>query len=888
MQIDWLAQTKLVAPRLREDLVPRQRLYDALNSLIHSHPLTLISAPPGYGKTTLLASLPVVFPGLPLTWISLGEEDNDPAHFLTVLLTALRRLKPDFGANMQAMLESYSNPAVDARRVIAVLINDVLESLGEVWVVMDDLHLISEPAVYGLVDGLLERLPPQMHLIIATRYDPPLALARLRARGQLAELRMSDLRFTADETRDFLNEKQCLKVSAEDIAQLQNRAEGWAAGLRLLAGSLDRIVTPEERRIFIQDLAQTNRYVFDFLAEEVLRRQEPETRAFLLRTSILPELTVPLCQAVTGRKDARMMLNRLYRRNLFLVQLDGSGQAFRYHALFAKFLQEQLEGESPEQVSHLHQLAGEALCREAPLRAIGHFLSAEQWEATAQIIEQPAVSEDLVRHGLLHTLRGWIEALPEATCAAHPRLLYLQGLCAIYIGAPDRALVFLEQARQALEWAGDAAGQGEVLLEMVNATNQLHDYPRQAVLTEQAMRFPLPPYGQVQLLVARAWQMIYEGNLQQADENLGRALEITLASDDVRAYQIIALLVNLQTAFLPSGPGRLEQYCRKVLAYFLDGIGPVQEGAHSVLGYTLLLRGDVDGAIAETEKALAIHQQIGGFPYTEAQTSFVQWLAFLVKGQYEAAEQVFLALIPWYERTPSLQPFLVTALYLIGRAYWMAHHWEQARQIETRIAGQENPQEYPEVAVSRRLMHALMEITDRHFVEAERTLLQAIAIEQLFPHAGLFGSPRVLLAYLYLQWDRERDAWSQFAPFLADCERKGLPGLILQEGLVALPLLRLAVARKAHVDFARRLLESLDVLEEHRLVTIPETGETLTPREVEVLQLIAAGASNQSIAKQLVISEHTVKVHITNLYAKLVVSSRTQAAARARELHIIS
>ncbi|HEY67719.1 MAG TPA: helix-turn-helix transcriptional regulator, partial [Thermoflexia bacterium] len=307
---DWLVQTRLHPPPLCGDVIPRPRLLDVLHTALTSYPLTLISAPAGYGKTTLLAaycaevqrgeplfsSTPLHFrPPAQIAWLSLEEEDNDPVHFLNGLIAALRCLNSACGTTAQMLFSSLPNPSAEARRIVGVLINDILETLPDPFaLILDDLHLITEPAVFAALDYLLERLPPQMHLVIATRHDPPLALARLRARGRLAELGLADLRFSGDEASLFLNERRHLGLSPADLTALQARTEGWPVSLRLLASSLERIPTPTGRTVFITDLAQTDRYVFDYLADEVLNRQDPEVRAFLLETSILSELTAPL------------------------------------------------------------------------------------------------------------------------------------------------------------------------------------------------------------------------------------------------------------------------------------------------------------------------------------------------------------------------------------------------------------------------------------------------------------------------------------------------------------------------------------------------------------------------------------------------------------------
>lgn len=371
----WLTQTKFMSPAPRNDIIQRRRLLESLHTALRTHPLTLISAPAGYGKTTLLTSLLPAFPDPCLAWISLDEEDNDPARFLSALMASLQRANPDY-ASLQPFLAHLSAATSHARHLIGALINETLAHQNEIWVVLDDLQLVTEPAIFAALDYWIERMPPQMHLIISTRHDPPLVLARLRASGQLAELRVPDLRFTFDEAQAFFNEKQRLGISPEDLAQLQGRTEGWAAGLRLLAGSLDRI-SSSDRAAFIQNLAHTDRYVFAFLADEVLKRQEPRTRAFLLETSILPELTPNLCAAVASCPEAPAVLEDLAQKNLFLSRVDENGTAYRYHALFAEFLRTQLNRASPDRAIELHRRAGDAQKnnpRDSPLpggRAVG-------------------------------------------------------------------------------------------------------------------------------------------------------------------------------------------------------------------------------------------------------------------------------------------------------------------------------------------------------------------------------------------------------------------------------------------------------------------------------------------------------------------------------------
>jgi len=877
----WLTQTKFVPPRLQDDVVQRGRLVDTLRTAVESRPLTLLSAPAGYGKTTLLASLT----DLPLAWISIDEEDNDPARFFITLLNALQKLDPGFGEGIQSLLSSLENPAGESRRIISAFINEVLEKLPETLLVFDDLHLISEPVIYLALDYLLEHLPPQMHLIIATRQDPPLSLARLRARGQLAEFRAPDLRFTTDEATLFLNEKQCLGLSSHDLTKLQSRAEGWAAGLRLLAGSLDHIPSANDRTAFIQDLALSDRYVFDFLADEVLKRQEPKVRAFLLETSILPEITPSLCAAVTGRSDAQAVLEELYRRNLFLIQAGGTDRIYRYHALFAEFLREQLEQDMPERIAELHRCAAEEQKSTAPARAVAHYLSAELWDDAAQAIEQ--VSEDFVHQGLLKTLHGWIETLPTQMRDTHPRLLCVSGMLALQRGELNDALTLLESARRKFETNGDQANLAEVLLLMIDTVSRQHDYVRQAELTQKALALPLPIHGRVQLLMAQVWQSLFQSDYRQADEALDQALNLTLVSNDLRAFNVMAPIVNVHLAFLPSGTARLEHYCLEVLAHFKQGISAIRAGTLSTQSYLLFLNGALEQAAGAADEARFLCAQLGGVAYSDFQARFVQGQIAGIRGEYAMIEELWRDALPLTEQVSSLHPYVVMALYFIGRAQWMQSKFDQARQTEARISAILDPSEFPETTVVRKVMRALIEITDRKFKDAEHTLQEGDAVEQQWFHAAVFGSARVMLAHLYLLQKREQEAWLQFKPFLAECERRNMAGLILRETPLSIPLLHLAVEKKSHMDFAQRLLHQLSASDSPKPVPIPETGQMLTVREIEVLKLIAEGASNQVIAQRLVISEHTVKAHITSIFSKLQVTSRTEAAAHARELRLV-
>jgi LuxR family maltose regulon positive regulatory protein len=883
-QPGWLIQTKLCPPPLRGDTVPRPRLVTVLHDGVLSHRLALLSAPAGYGKTTLLASLVSFYPDLDLAWLSLDEGDNDPALFLAYLVAALQRMDPTCGLTAQALLANLPNPGAQARQIVGALVNDVLESrTTPLALVMDDLHVIAEPAIYAALDYLLERLPPQLHLVVGTRHDPPLSLARLRARRQLTELRVPNLRFNPDEASSFLNEHLGLGLSSDDLAVLQVRTEGWAVGLCLSASSLDCIADAEERADFIDHLARTDRYVFDFLAEEVLNRQDGAVRTFLLETSILSELTSAVCGAVTERSDAASVLEDLDRRGLFVVALDKSRTTFRYHALFAEFLRRRLEREMSGRVTDLHRRAAKA--QDLPERAITHYLAGQMWEEAAGAIEQ--VGERMVYQGLLDTLVGWIHDLPASAHSTHPRLTYLLGLCFATKGDIQAAQPLLERALRGFEAAGDGVGQGETLAHLVDCAFIQADFQRSSETNRRALEFPLPLRSRVQVLMERVSLGILSGELAQADADFEMALRIAQETGDPEVFCVLIGELSSLLIVLPGGLERLERVYSLVTACLGDQAGLTRIILDGAMSSVHLWRGRLDRAIEVGESALSTAKRwLGDHPPMFKDVTATLAIVHSTRGDYAAADHLFDLLFHGTEWLAAEEVFRVGFLYLLGRTRWLEGRREEAHRVCDRMVEEAHSAKLPFVPVLCAMMQGLVEMDGRRYAEAERLLRRAVDMQSDTPLSILFGSARLLLARLYLDQARPQDALAELAPVLAECERRDTPGQILQEGAIVLPLLHLAVEQDVHAPFTTRLLEALGTFYEPHSIHVPATGETLTRREVEVLRLIAAGATNRAIAERLVISGHTVKSHVTHILRKLDVPSRVQAAARVRELGI--
>jgi len=895
---------------VRGDLIPRPRLAADLRQAVRSHVLTLLSAPAGYGKTTLLASMsretegPEQAPPLPVAWLTLAAEDNDPIQFLMALVAALQRLQPDCCPTLQALLADQSPFATkdsppqlpaEMRRLARVLINDILDTIPDPFLlVLDDLHHINEPALFAALDTLLERPPPTLHLVIATRRDPPLALARLRERGQLAELRLTDLRFSADEASLFLNGKLHLNLSDAELEALQARTEGWPAGLRLLAGSLTRLPAAA-RPAFITHLAHSDRYLFDFLADEVLERQPPLLRRFLLQTAILFELTAPLCNAVTGRQDAALLLAELERRNLLLVEYSLSASplareaaplvVYRYHALFAEFLRRRLQQELPAVVGELHRRAAEAQTA-FPARAIAHYLAAEMWEEAAQAIEQ--VGERMLRQELLDTLSGWVQALPQATLAAHPRLAHIQGVCAWRQGDLVKARSLLAAAQQGFRALGDSRGEGEALADLASNAFLQGDLARADAYARRAFAHPLPPHSRAQLLIERSWTSLLCRDWATADIDFGSALDLAETSADPYVAQIVAFHLAPLFVTLPRGLERMERFCQQLTNRGQTPFDLLQVAIAELMAFIHLWRGRLDAAIATAELAWTQHQRLGGFPFQGTLAVAMLAVVHTARGEMVAADRFFALLFERIAGIAVRQPIALAFLYQRGRACWLQGRIAEAREIYIRMGAAATAQPSPLAPILLTMMRGLLEMADHRYAEAERTLFQAMTAEQEVRLSTVFGSARLLLAHLYLVLGREEEALDTLTPLLAACERQAAPGPILVEGAAAVPLLRMAAERGSHSAFAAYLLDAL--VPGHprasKPVLIPDTGETLTAREVEVLRLVAQGLSNRLIAERLSLTEGTVKSHLYHIFRKLNVSSRTAAVARTRELFL--
>lgn len=874
-QPHWLVQTKLQPPRLHADTIERRRLLTALAAAVSERPVTLISAPAGYGKTTLLASLPALLPDLPLAWVTLDSEDNDPARFLTALIAALQRLHPEVGA------QASQHVGGEPRRAMGLLINELLAHLSQPFaLVLDDLHLVTAPAVHVALDYLIEHLPPQLHLVIATRHDPPLPLARLVARRQLTEFRRPQLSFTPDEARRLLNDTLGLELAAADLAALTSRTEGWAAGLCLLASSLEGAAGSERRSALLQGLSATRRYVFDFLAEEVLSSQDPGARTFLLQTSILPQLTPALCQAVTGRADAGALLEQLYRKNLFLVA-DESG-AYRYHALFAEFLRQQLARELPDQVAELHRLAAGA--QGATDRAVAHYLAAGLWSDAAQSIVQ--LGQQFIGLGMSATVRGWGQALPAAVRDQHPGLCLLLASAAVEQGDFAAAQTLARTARSAA--AGNPALAGMALSILSVCAHLQNNMPALRDLTAQALAMPLPANVGAALLPARIALTFYDRDWDGAAALVCEALALAPQLGDPRLTVSLAYHLAPPILMLPGCLEPGERFCQ-THADAAPAMSSLRLASLDTLTFVHLVRGRLDQALQAGAATLAIKEALSGYAWLGPTAAMYRATIHTLRGERALAEGDLSTLLTLVEQAPTAQ--LQVWLYGAARTAWLLGDPDTARRLLERM--RQTDAAGAMLSFATPLQHrlaGLLALGERRYAEAEGELRQAVA--QHVPMLDVLGHPRLWLARLHLERGQSAAALAEVQPLLVRCEAEETPGLLLQEGALIVPVLRLAAAGGAPgstlaAQLVPLLSEAIAPAAPAPAVAPSLLPEALTGREIEVLHLLSGGASNREIAATLIVGEETVKTHVARILRKLDVDTRTRAAARARELGLI-
>lgn len=894
--------TKLHVPRASSHLLSRPRLFQRLDRGLE-RPLTILAAPAGFGKTTSLCTWLQHAP-TPAAWVSLDAGDDEPIQFWTYVLTALESAHPGVATTPLAMLQLPHPPPLAT--VLRTLINAIAALTDDVILVLDDYHLIDAPAIHESVALLLAHPPAQLHLYLACRHEPPLPLARLRAYDQVNEIRADDLRFQPDEVGAWLVDVVGLHLSAEDVARLAKRTDGWAAGLQLAALSLQGHPDPSR---FIASFGGSHRYVLTYLADEVLASQPPEVQSFLVRTAILERLCGSLCDALTGQRDGQAMLARLEQANLFLIRLDDEGRWYRYDHLFADLLRHRLREERAAEIPDLHRRAARWLEGEGLIvEAAEHLFAIPDVEEAARLIERSARAM-LVRNEY-STVLGLIGRLPEEAIAVRPRLCLYHAGAFLSSGRIDGAERWIAHAERWLaaadgdgnpaaldsdhrDLAGEVAGlkaalaamRGDAATAIVQAQTALETLPEQDLFSRASAVLTLGLANEV------------KGDLRAANDALVEASRLSFAADNLP----MATLALRLRAYLQMSQGRLRQ-----AADLLHQVIQVSEsrggalvalagGAYSGLAAILYERNDLVGARLAAEKAVALGQQWAN-PEDEVDGLVRLMLVHQAEGQAAAAIEAgrrvehlirSSATFPW---TRALAAASGAMLALRQGRLDDAEQWARERELSAEEVASDSThlsQTFELIAYARVL------IAQRRLAEVADLLERLLRATEAAERSGNAIGIRALRAIVWQAQGESAKALETLERAIELAMPEGYVRVFVDEGVPMRSLLVRLRETQPKGSLLRRYVDTLLVAFDRTSTVQPlEVGrprliEPLSEREREVLLLLARGRSNQEIARQLVVAVSTVKTHVHNLFAKLQAADRLEAVMRARELGLL-
>lgn len=885
--------SKLRVPRLRTQLVRRHRLIERLQQGIQAT-LILLSAPAGFGKTTLLAQW-LAEGQLPAAWISLEPEDNNPVRFLSALIAALQGFDPQLGTSALACLyPSPPSPPPTPETVVAMLVSDLHQQASrDVVLVLDDYHVITIEALHQALAYLVEHAPAHLHLVIATRADPTLPLSRLRARGQLCEVRAAQLQFLPEETSTFLHTVMDLDLSVDVRNVLQDRTEGWIAGLQLAALSLQGRSDVQQ---FLGEFTGSHRHIVDYLTEEVLARQPSAVQSFLLHTSLLDRFTSPLCDAVTGRNDGEKMLGYLERANLFLVPLDERRLWYRYHHLFAEVLRVRLQREVG--IAGLAALYTHASAwyeqNGMPAEAVEAALSAGDFDRAARLID---IDSPLVRSMFVgyeaRTLIGWLERFPQEVLFTHAHLCLVYAISLGISETPDTHEGPLAVAERLFRAEGNRKGLGRAYMLRALAAGLRGDTVHAIEYGTQA--FELLPEDELlaRSTTASALAEGYRlgGEVVAASRILAEARQLHEQSGNVNSIlgDIIAhgdLLVM---------QGRLHE-AADTYGPVLDAAGKRQSYAVRALiglGNIARERNELDAAEIHLEQAVTIASKIGD-QVMLARASLLRARAVQARGDAERTRDA------WSEALGSAQACGYLGLVEQAQAC-QVRGWLQSGRMDDVIRWQQAcplshdaPPTYQQEVTALTLVRVLL--AQR---ESGKALHLLVRWHQHARAQGRTGSEIeiMVLAALAQQKQGKRELAVQLlVPALLLASPEGYVRVFVDEGAPMVALLSLVLSRwksKPEVSYIHRLLSVLQAEPSGQKAFSPAAPhrepplEPLSARERKVLHLLAAGLSNAEIAAELVVSINTIRTQARSIYHKLNVNNRHEAVALARQWQLL-
>jgi LuxR family maltose regulon positive regulatory protein len=884
-----LITTKLRIPPLLHYSVPRARLIEVLEHGCHSDKLILLRAPAGYGKTTLLSQWAHAS-RFPVAWLSLSPEDNDPERFLRYLLVAWSQVQPGASESPLGVLLSGRSP--ERETVLSAFINAASEAAEPMAFVLDDYHLIEDQAIHQVLTFLLDNLPPMLHFVLASRGEPPLPIARYRAHGELLELRATDLRFLPEETVDYLNESMGLALTFEEMDPLQSATEGWIAGLQLAALSLKQRPAGTSKPV----ISGRQRFIADYLREDVLANLPDDTQRFLLQTSFLDRLCSGLVKAVSGVEDGQGILETLERKALFLTPLDDHREWFRYHRLFGNFLHEELKRRYPNAIPELHQRAARwYLSHNLPEQAFDHAIESQSAEIVINIIERNFIAKLMADDVLV--VKSWLDALPIEWQARYPIVGLARAGILMVTGQFDACARRLDEVEQLALTSSEypELHQGRMIAMRCNIACFQNDLQRAQALASQALQFLAEDDLDFRAGIYGSLGDTYRRNSlwKEAKNSYLKLLDFT----DAPAFHMQAVHVYGALADLELRQGHLQKaagYWKKALAALRprENWGrvplPLSGWVYIRMSEILYEWNELEEAWEHLSRGLE-RAELGGDARSLIAGYVLASRLKLTAGELDAALKYLERARPHVENAQF--PYWISRFERLQLELWLAQdelraavHWSDEMAQED-IVNRRPESEVTQLAIARVL------IVKGDLASLEQALAWIQVLHQKAEADGRTGIMIEALALQALAYEKRAETASAMS-FLEHALRLAEPEGYLRFFIDLDPsiarLLQEAHSRNVMPDYVNQLLSAFsDDLQ--RSASAPKTLiEPLTDRESEILSLLAAGLTNREIAEELVISPETVKKHAGNIYGKLGVGNRTEAAAKARELELLS
>jgi LuxR family maltose regulon positive regulatory protein len=870
-----LINTKLYIPSPRQNYIRRSAILKHLEQLTN-HKLTLVAAPPGYGKTTLL-SIWAKESQIPVAWLSLDGDDNDPSLFFQYLISALQTVYPQVGKVSLAQLKS---PQPSSRKaILSNLINDLSSIEQDFALVLDDFHWIETQEVHSTLNYLLDHQPEKMHLLIASRSDPPLSLSRLRARSQLLEVRQDDLRMRPAEAAEFFEQSMGLKLTADQVATLESRTEGWIAGLQLAALSLRGREDFDE---FIRSFGGSHRYVIDYLADEVFSLQPSEIQSFLSKIAILDRICAPLCNVLTGHEDADETLHHLEESNLFLIPLDDQRKWYRFHHLFVDYLR--TTSNDPEQVL-LHKKAAQWFLENQLFgESVKHARAAGDQQTLVLAISSAAPKA--FEQGYVSMLNNWLDSLPEEVIFDNSQLATFKGLLTFFTKSPDQSLPYAAAALESLPPNPSSSLQGQLMSLQAHLALCQEDLDTTVRLSRESLE-----YLDEEDLFFRNLTLNVLGQVLEMKGDVRSAAEIyrqAFTSGERAEDQLGLLVILTNLTFSLNELGQRTQalaFCEQLAENqewhagssldLLDGI---------YLPWSLLTyeaneletaREQVDRALEGIERVYVAQGKLWGQHILArihlANKDYRSMQRVTTKGKQLArlsgSQQVHYAWFETLEAQANLDQGDIAAV----------EHWASEKQFSPHAA----PHHWHE---HQYLTYARLLITQERWADAEQLLA---SMEIKAAHESRYRkliTIYLLQAILAAKLSKAENVQDRLQKALALAEPQDYQRAFLDEGDAMIDLL--PGVRSFAPEFVGGLLA--EPTPEHPPMRHAfKEFEPLSEREVEIMRLVARGYSNRQIAEALFITLGTVKKHLNNIFGKLQVSNRTEATARSRELGLL-